>query len=444
MGLIIEDIVGFGCDNAKVNTGAHNGLISPFQKSSPFMIGNGCFGHLFALTNKHSFEELNHLNDFDLLIKKGYKYFSKRPKKLIDLQNWYKVKGLKFHKLLNIFDVRWLSRGNSVNSFRRNLPAVLDTLLSTSKDVAEDKKNRNKALNLYQEFTTFENLFLIYSLCDILDLCCRFSKTFQSDEHQLYSKNETIQDLIKCLTDGYLGESVNGIYFQEFQSLLLEIKAGKNEKFKDHNAEFKKWVSEGILQTQRENKMIKVLRALSQNIIENLKKYFPDSGFIHDTWIFDIESFLKKHNQDSNVQSYGNSEILRLSEHYGEIKKQESRGIGSTYLPPLINSEKVIQEWPYFKLMLLNNFENDGKSKNKDYWKHIFRTQGGNFPQILKLAQLIFLIPSNSCSCERGKLFISLHKVINFCKVSVLKTQSKQNIEIDSRLILLICFYAVA
>ena len=121
-------MVGIGLDNTNSMIGNEAGYAAIIKRVyAPFLHVNGCFGHLFNLTIKHSFEELRHLEEFDILIKKVYKYFSKAPKKLLDLQKWYALKGLKYHKLLNIFDIRWLSRANSVNNYRSSIAAVLDT-----------------------------------------------------------------------------------------------------------------------------------------------------------------------------------------------------------------------------------------------------------------------------------------------------------------------------
>ena len=120
-------MVGFGSDNTNTMIGDNNGVVGCLQRDlSPFIVANGCFAHLFQLTNKNAYEQYRHLIEFDILVKKVYKFFSKAPKKILDLQKWHVLRGRKYHKLLNIFDIRWLSKSNSVNSLRCNLPAVLD------------------------------------------------------------------------------------------------------------------------------------------------------------------------------------------------------------------------------------------------------------------------------------------------------------------------------
>ena len=144
MDLIPSMMVGIGLDNTNSMVGYEAGCGTIIkQEHAPFLEVNGCFGHLFNLSIKHSFDELRHLQEFDLLIKKVYKYFSKAPKKLLDLQKWYTLKGLKYHKLLNIFDIKWLSRANSVNNYRSCLVAMFNSLIEHGKDFLMEKKVEN-------------------------------------------------------------------------------------------------------------------------------------------------------------------------------------------------------------------------------------------------------------------------------------------------------------
>ena len=51
---------------------------------------------------------------------------------------------------------------------------------------------------------------------------------FQSDEYHLYSINETIKDLIRCLEEAYLKDKdiITGGFFIEFDKLVTQIKQG--------------------------------------------------------------------------------------------------------------------------------------------------------------------------------------------------------------------------
>ena len=136
-----------------------------------------------------------------------------------------------------------------------------------------------------------------------------------------------------------------------------------------------------------------VIKGLANSVIGNLEKYFPDSKFINDTKIFDIQKFLENTKLDQPTYEIGLNEIANLCELYGE-----SRKYGAKYAQPLIHSQNVKDEWPYFKLMVLHNFD---ATKDKEILSDVFRYYRNDFKNILDLLKIILLIPSNSASCER-------------------------------------------
>jgi len=105
-----------------------------------------------------------------------------------------------------------------------------------------DKKDKEKALKLYNEATTFENLFLTFILSDLLNLCSKFSKLFQNENDYLYIINDTIQDLIKYLEDAYLRdeENIGGIYYIDFLKFLEQMRQGNHGIYQKHDSAFRK------------------------------------------------------------------------------------------------------------------------------------------------------------------------------------------------------------
>ena len=71
-------------------------------------------------------------------------------------------------------------------------------------------------------------------------------------------------------------------YFLEFEKILTEVEAGNHGLYKNHDSVFNKWRN---IEEQQflERKLNTIMRGLANNIIENLKNYFPDSNFINDS-----------------------------------------------------------------------------------------------------------------------------------------------------------------
>ena len=89
---------------------------------------------------------------------------------------------------------------NSVENLRKNIFVVLDILRDLKTDYKTDKKTKEKSEKLYARLLTYENMFLIYTLTDILLLCSRVCKQFQSDNCSIYTCMEIIKDLKKNIT----------------------------------------------------------------------------------------------------------------------------------------------------------------------------------------------------------------------------------------------------
>ncbi len=75
--------------------------------------------------------------EFDILVKDIYKYFSRSVNKLLDLKNWFEIKKLKYHKVLKIYDIRWISKFNSVNNLYKNIPGVISILIKHKENAEE-------------------------------------------------------------------------------------------------------------------------------------------------------------------------------------------------------------------------------------------------------------------------------------------------------------------
>ena len=142
--------------------------------------------------------------------------------------------------------------------------------------------------------------------------------------------------------------------------------------------------------------MIKVTKALAKQIIRNLKHYFPETTAIKNTNSFDVRELIKNYSVDDCIYGVGNSELYDLCEMYG-IKKH----IGNQYIDSLINIDNVKGDWPYFKLMLLHNYDKS-KDSNTFIWKQIFKLHYEDYPDLIDLAKIVLMIPSNSCAVERG------------------------------------------
>ena len=142
--------------------------------------------------------------------------------------------------------------------------------------------------------------------------------------------------------------------------------------------------------------MKKVSKALAKYIIENLTSYFPETKLIHASKIFDLHTFISTYLIDDPIYQIGNSELYDICDQYGEKKSFKN-----DYIGPIIDVDLVKENWPYFKLLLLHNFDKN-TDDNESIWRQIYKIHYENYQAISDLAKIIGMIPSNSCSVERG------------------------------------------
>jgi len=80
---------------------------------------------------------------------------------------------------------------------------------------------------------------------------------------------------------------------------------------------------------------------------------------------------------------------------------------GSDYYVPLLDASKIKEEWPYFKMMLLHNFELP-KDKNKDIFQEIFLCHKENYLNVLELATIAMLGGFSTKNIIKNKFRICL------------------------------------
>ena len=142
--------------------------------------------------------------------------------------------------------------------------------------------------------------------------------------------------------------------------------------------------------------MLKVTKGVVSEIISNLDHYYPETEISDVSKIFDLNKFLKNFSNNEPTYTYGLKEIANMGKYYGE-----KRIVDQEYYGPLLNQSKLYEQWPYFKFMILHNFMVNQLNEN-ELWEEIFRNFTINFEEIIKLAKIILMIPSNSACVERG------------------------------------------
>jgi hypothetical protein len=112
-GLAVQDIrerlVCFGSDGASVLQGKRNGVTVQIQgMHAPYCQGMHCVAHRIDLVVE-VLSELSMISSIEKLLKKLHSYFSKSPKRHLELEKLAELLHLKGRKILNNIKTRWIS-----------------------------------------------------------------------------------------------------------------------------------------------------------------------------------------------------------------------------------------------------------------------------------------------------------------------------------------------
>jgi hypothetical protein len=377
LGLGLNFIVGLATDGASVMTGKNHSVMTLLDQHSAILVHSHCVAHKLNLATKDSYENSQDLFLYDQLVKRVYRYFAKSHKKLMDLKEWFRIKEVKYHKILRIYDIRWLARFNAVSSLKNGYGPVLECLDQMGMDTTYEMSTREKAKALYQELVHPRSLYLTFVLYDVLGLLARLSKAFQDDDLLLHDVLTITTNTINMLKSLYLGDGFQSDSYLEFEKLRQSPLSFVNQ-------------NKIIFGEEELSSAEKCVKSFVHDVIENLEARFFHREFIQHFKLLDIKRTLEELSPE-NANTLFHSDIMQLRKFYAFY---------------LLNHDdsQVGVEYQMFKHYLITNYKlQDVKNtSNILIWKEIFTTNQKDFINLFNLIRVMLIVPSNSCCCERG------------------------------------------
>ncbi|XP_067684350.1 zinc finger protein 862-like [Haliotis asinina] len=165
----------------------------------------------------------------------------------------------------------------------------------------------------------------------------------------------------------------------------------KNETFKDDHH---------ILKTPGFN-LQSLVDTFITALVDNILSRFPSDDLLTSFGILSMRpiSFLN----EQQLDDYGQNEIDKLCQHYGEDQTMTWKEDGKTLhktTPPIINSEQTIKEWALLKkVVLAQHYPRDSSC---ELWQLIHTYHAQDFPNMIKLGQLALTLAVHTAGCERG------------------------------------------
>ena len=168
---LIKKVVGLGTDGASVMASSNNGLNGLMKLQNPYCIYVHCVCHRLNLAVSQVSKEIPVMKALTKIISAVYNYvqYSKLDQ-FVDIAAILDCDTVKFKRL---YDIRWLSMGESILAIMRNYEALM-VLLSQDAGAGDPV-----AIGLFQQLSSYKYLALLHLAADILTTMNHLSRLFQ-------------------------------------------------------------------------------------------------------------------------------------------------------------------------------------------------------------------------------------------------------------------------
>ena len=385
MKLSKHKMVGFGSDGASSMRGIHEGLAAKLLRDVPHLLCIHCVAHREALAITDASNYFPEFSYIDKLANKIYSWLGKSAKRHGEFKSLLDLFQIDRLQVLQIHQIRWLSRGQVMSRLVKIMPALLQ----------EWKHDDRK---MYEMATIFQVQFCIHLLADVLTELNKLSQRFQEEHIDITSIGMQLDVLIDLLRRRFL-RNIFGAGSQHVSNFLKKSENG-NLDFIDntgvshvHSLRFEPLPNSLGFGTMED--CIDLGKAFIQKLVDCLNDRFTDLPVFNAAKLFSPRCYFEEENErDSKTRQW----LLRLCEKF------------DTGNSPIIDTEKCEGEMESFVVTLhraypkKNMFGAWEQCRGEPEWCE-------SFPNLMKLWQVVLILPASTASCERG--FSKLNRIKN-------------------------------
>lgn len=169
----INKVVGLGSDGANVMSGHHNGLNALMKAENPFCVYVHCVCHRLALAVSQAYKNIPALQALHECVGGVYNLIHNKPTILQRFEDMARVLELNVVKFKKLYEIRWLSLGESVTAVIRNYEVLMPVL----EELAAE--GNPTAIGLHRQLSSYLFVALLHFVADVLGITNHLSKVFQ-------------------------------------------------------------------------------------------------------------------------------------------------------------------------------------------------------------------------------------------------------------------------
>ena len=191
--LDMKKLIAFGSEGRSTMVGRKKGVATLMKRVNPMLTSIHCVAHRTNLVVSDTTKKITYAKHFDGLINSIVNYFSSSSNRMEELKIVQEELDCEVIKMQCIFEVRWLSRHGCLAKIFKSMDALLCLLAK-------------ERMDLHAIRSTFECIYAMHFLVDILQKLTYLSLRFQRDYVDVSTIHGTVISPILCIKDEYLIE----------------------------------------------------------------------------------------------------------------------------------------------------------------------------------------------------------------------------------------------
>lgn len=385
-------VCGLGTDGASVMTGHLNGVTAQIHEDNPHCICTHCVCHRLALAVSQACKDIPIMQSLIAVISAIYNFVSHSPRRAQQLKDLNDLLEQKNIKLKRLYEICWLSMGESVTAIINDYEALL---LLTSQEAAEGDP---VAIGLNQQLSSYLYLALLHLTADVLSATNHLSKLWQYRDVCFSAVHRELDDCIETLEE--LRDN-NGIMMV---SMLDDLNADPIDTFKGAQITF------AARRGQANQRVLfdQTRRQFLDELLMNIRARFPQVQLLTAMQIFEPASYPAERRQ---LIGWGNEHLQTLLGHYG----QPAHTRAHREFPPVADANGCREEFLPFKRLVHDHLGDQRPDSDGVVHWHFYRPpellqrifgdnmQGNQalFPCMFKLMALSLCVMVGNAEAER-------------------------------------------
>lgn len=367
----MRKVTGFGSDGAAVMTGMNKGVQGRLKAQHPHIVQVHCMAHILALCTLQAARDIAALKKYQEWLTTLFYYLKASASREQEL---HKIQEIMEHPMLKykeVHAVRWLSFYEALEAVFRTIDPLI-TYLHNRKAA-----NDSKAKGILKQMATTEFIYITYVLMDVIPIVMRLCLVFQKKDLDV-AQAKIARDLCLAELEAYKTDTqLHETYLQQYGTDVKEV---------DSQFEYK---GQHFLKSTNLNCAGVKAQFLSK-LIFNINERFPQKTLLDAFYVLSMRTI----NFDQQPENYGNKELDRLLQFYGEEQVHSHK-----VSPPLVSKELVKQQWQMAKIIV--HSANYAVDDMQGLWTTVTKYHREDLGELLKLVQLALTLPLHTADCER-------------------------------------------